>query len=244
MRSLVLPSPFDYASCAALYAPADMPEPSAPDFETRFDDEVMALIELSAGGALLLFTSHHAMNAAFDRLGPELELRGHALYKQGDAPKLALLDAMRDNEHELGPLLFATQSFWEGVDLRGNALRLVIIDRLPFRSPGDPIVQARGELAEQRGQHPFRDVSLPEAALALKQGAGRLIRAEGDAGVVAVLDGRLRGRGYGRTFLRSLPPMTRVGSRRALQTFWERRVQPRLAPLPVNRSHPPKVRDE
>ena len=124
--------------------------------------------------------------------------------------------------------LFATSSFWEGVDVRGAALRLVVIDRLPFRVPSDPLVRARGEHAKSRGKDPFHDVAVADAALALKQGAGRLLRTVDDAGVVAVLDGRLRKRAYGRVFLDALPPMTRVGSRKTLAQFWTRFVEPQL----------------
>ncbi len=221
----IFPSPFDHARRAALYCPTDMPEPDAADIEQRFDDELLFLLSLSRGGALCLFTSHRAMDAAVARLRAELDARGLRTRKQGERPKHALLDELRTDERTV---LFATSSFWEGVDVRGAALRLVVIDRLPFRVPSDPLVRARAEHARKQGKDPFRDVAVPEAALLLKQGAGRLLRTVDDAGVVAVLDGRLRKKGYGRIFLDALPPMTRIGARGTLAQFWTRFVQPAL----------------
>jgi len=235
---LLLPSPFAYDERAALYAPKGMPAPTAPGYVDAFDDEVKHLLALSQGGALLLFTSHRAMNEAHERLQSfMMEARLEPLL-QGDAPKLRLLERMLevdelsivDEDADVkGAVLFATQSFWEGVDLRGRALRLVVIDRLPFKSPADPLNQARLELAESRGQKPFFDLSVPEAALSLKQGAGRLMRDVHDAGVVAILDGRLRQKSYGRTFLNTLPPFLRIGSQQGVARFWEARVQPWLS---------------
>ncbi len=221
----IFPSPFDHARRAALYCPTDMPEPDAADIEQRFDDELLFLLSLSRGGTLCLFTSHRAMDAAVTRLRAELDTRGLRARKQGERPKHALLDELRSDARTV---LFATSSFWEGVDVRGAALRLVVIDRLPFRVPSDPLVKARAEHARKQGKDPFRDVAVPEAALLLKQGAGRLLRTVDDAGVVAVLDGRLRRKRYGRIFLDALPPMTRVGSRATLAQFWTRFVQPAL----------------
>jgi len=230
VTSHVFPSPFAFEEHAALYAPRDFPEPDAANFIERFDDEVRFLVEVAQGGALLLFTSRRALDGAFTRLGPTFIAAGYPVLRQGDAPKAALLDALRARaDDEKGALLFATQSFWEGVDVPGRALRLVVIDRLPFRSPGDPLVEARNDLAKARGLSPFHALSLPEAALALKQGVGRLIRKENDAGVVAVLDGRLRARGYGKVFLDTLPPLLRIGSREALARFWSVRVAPAFA---------------
>lgn len=228
----VLLSPFDHEKQAALYAPQGMPEPDHESYFERFCDETRFLVELSRGGALLLFTSYRALERAWDELRPFCESLGLVALKQGEAPKARLLEALRERSDDDGAVLFATQSFWEGVDVPGRALRLVIIDRLPFRAPTDPVQQARAELYRRRGRDPFEEISLPEAALLLKQGAGRLLRTHEDAGVVAILDGRLRGRRYGRLFLETLPPMTRVGSRRALTSFWRRFVAPVLG-LPV-----------
>ncbi len=230
------PSPFDHKERAALYAPADMPEPQDKEYVRHFDDEVLFLLGLSKGGALLLFTSHRAMEEAVVRLQKGLELLDVPILKQGDRPKNVLLDELRQSGRAA---LFATASFWEGVDVGGAALRCVIIDRLPFRVPSDPLVKARGDYARSRGKDPFNDIAVAEAALALKQGVGRLLRTVDDAGVVAVLDGRLRKRSYGRIFLEALPPMTRVGSRKTLAQFWMRFVEPQLhivAPAPSSSS--------
>lgn len=223
-------SPFAHKERAALYAPVDMPEPSDSGYNKKFDDEVVFLVAMSKGGALLLFTSHRAMEESFVRLAPAFAELGVPMLKQGERPKAVLLDELRTHGRAA---LFATSSFWEGVDVRGAALRLVIIDRLPFRVPSDPLVRARGEHARSRGKDPFNDVAVTEAALALKQGAGRLLRTVDDAGVVAVLDGRLRGRRYGKVFLDALPPMTRVGSRKTLAQFWMRFVEPQLGLSPA-----------
>lgn len=227
-KSVLYPSPFDYKHRAALYAPAGMPEPDASDFWPRFDEELRFLIQLSRGGALVLFTSHRAMEATFERVVPALAAAGYATQKQGDAPKGKLLESLRAANGEKGAVLFATHSFWEGVDVRGRALRTVIIDRLPFRIPTDPVQVARQELVRARGGHPFRDLSLPEAAISLKQGTGRLLRSQEDAGVVAILDGRLRKRPYGKVLLDTLPPMTRIGTQKVLAEFWHRYVRPTL----------------
>jgi ATP-dependent DNA helicase DinG len=221
----VFPSPFDHAGRAALYAPTTMPEPDQPGYTARFDEEVLFLLELSQGGALVLFTSRRAMDDAVRRLRPALETLGIPVLKQGERPKAALLDELR---REGRAALFATASFWEGVDVVGKALRVVIIDRLPFKVPSDPLVRARGDHARSLGKDPFADIAVPEAALALKQGAGRLLRSVDDAGVVAILDGRLRGRRYGATFLKALPPMTRLGAQKTVTQFWVRRVEPAL----------------
>lgn len=221
----IYPSPFDHAGRAALYAPTSMPEPDQPGYSARFDAEVLFLLELSGGGALVLFTSRRAMDDAARRLRPALETLGIPLLKQGERPKAALLDELRQQGKAA---LFATSSFWEGVDVVGGALRVVVIDRLPFRVPSDPLVRARAEHARSLGKDPFKDIAVPEAALALKQGAGRLLRSVDDAGVVAILDGRLRGRRYGGTFLKALPPMTRLGSQKTVTQFWVRHVEPVL----------------
>lgn len=223
-----LPSPFDFARRAALYCPKDMPEPSQPEFGERFLDEAKFLLEMTRGGALFLFTSNAAMDEGYDALLPVARKLGVPAFKQGEMQKNKLLDELRAHDGETGALLCATRSFWEGVDVRGRALRLVVIDRLPFDVPTDPLRQARAELCRNRGGDPFLDQALPEAALTLKQGAGRLLRDVDDAGIVAVLDGRLRTKRYGRVFLETLPPMTKIGGRPALLEFWTRFVRPSL----------------
>jgi ATP-dependent DNA helicase DinG len=163
----------------------------------------LPLIAASGGGAFLLFTSHRALRLAATylarALGDELPL-----LVQGEAPRELLLRRFRASGHAV---LLGSASFWEGVDVQGAALRLVVIDKLPFASPEDPVVRARIEYLQGQGANAFRDYQLPEAVLALKQGVGRLIRSEQDCGVVMIGDPRLRARAYGRLFLASLPPM-------------------------------------
>jgi ATP-dependent DNA helicase DinG len=224
----VLSSPFDFKKRGALYCPRDMPEPSDPGFFERFIDEGRFLLETTRGGALFLFTSTAAMDEGFRALLPVAVHLGIPALKQGDMHKGRLLEELRKHTDDTGALLCATRSFWEGVDVRGRALRLVVVDRLPFDVPTDPLRVARAELCKQRGGDPFRDIALPEAALALKQGAGRLLRDVDDAGIVAILDGRLRKKSYGSVFLDTLPPLTRIGARPALAEFFRRFIQPML----------------
>jgi ATP-dependent DNA helicase DinG len=204
-------SPFDYASQALLYLPADMPEPSDPRFGDAVVDLAQALIEQSGGGAFLLFTSHRALRAAAERLGGRLP-ESMPLLVQGAAPREQLLRQFRASGCAV---LLGTSSFWEGVDVQGSALRLVIIDKLPFASPDDPVVRARIEHLTAQGESAFRNYQLPEAVLALKQGVGRLIRSEEDHGVVVVCDPRMTRKAYGRLFRTSLPPMQVTQSRPA-----------------------------
>ncbi|MCK6549643.1 ATP-dependent DNA helicase [Myxococcota bacterium] len=201
---LVLGSPFDYPRQAALYLPRDAPEPDAHDASHRLSRIGHELIELVGGGALFLFTSYRVMRQVHADLGPRL---GFPVFVQGERPQRDLLRAFVD---EAPAVLFATASFWEGVDIPGDPLRLVLIDRLPFGSPGDPLVAARAERLEAEGKSAFNRYHLPRAILRLKQGFGRLVRGKGDRGVVAILDRRVQTRGYGPRFLRALPPATRV----------------------------------
>lgn len=224
----VLPSPFDHAKRAALYCPAGMPDPKHPTYEERFLQEATFLLEVTRGGALFLFTSNAALDEAYAALQPVARRLGIPTFRQGEMQKNKLLDELRRHDGNTGALLCATRSFWEGVDVRGRALRLVVVDRLPFEVPTDPLRRARAELCRAQGGDPFRDQTLPDAALALKQGAGRLLRDVEDAGIVAILDGRLRSKPYGRVFLETLPPLTRIGGRPALLEFWERFVRPSL----------------
>ena len=196
-------SPFDYARQALLYLPGGLPEPASPGYTAAVVAAARPLIEASGGGAFLLFTSHRALRTAAAIL--ERLLPAHwPLMVQGRAPREQLLRQFRASGRAV---LLGTASFWEGVDVQGPALRLVLIDRLPFASPEDPVVRARIEHLESQGASAFRDYQLPEAVLTLKQGVGRLIRSEDDRGVVMICDPRLRGRSYGRVFLSSLPPM-------------------------------------
>ncbi|MGE0581016.1 MAG: ATP-dependent DNA helicase [Steroidobacteraceae bacterium] len=204
--TLRIESPFDFERQGLLYLPPDMPDPASADFLAAMLAEALPLIEAARGGAFLLFTSHRALARAAtlirERAGGPLPW---PLLVQGDAPREQLLREFR----ALGnAVLLGTASFWEGVDVKGEALRLVVIEKLPFASPEDPLVKARIAHLEATGGNPFRDYQLPEAALALKQGVGRLIRSEEDRGVVAICDPRLVSRSYGRVLRASLPPLT------------------------------------
>jgi len=199
-EELMLPSPFDFEEQAILYVPRGMPEPSAPSFVDRAADEVARLLAVSRGRAFVLFTSYANMNAVAERIASRV---GYPLLMQGEAPKPVLLETFRRTP---GAVLLATASFWQGVDVAGEQLSCVIIDKLPFASPADPVVQARIERIRSRGGNPFQEYQVPVAILMLKQGLGRLIRASTDRGILAVLDSRLVERPYGRRFLESLPP--------------------------------------
>lgn len=200
-------SPFDYEECTRLYLPAGLPAPDAADYTDRFVEAVRPVLEASRGRAFVLFTSRRALQRAAAVLADCGH--DHMLLVQGMAPRSKLLEefSRRDNA-----VLLGTATFWEGVDIRGPALVVVAIDRLPFASPGDPFTQARLELVRREGGDPFRDYQLPQAVLALRQGVGRLIRGDADYGIVIIGDPRLTTRAYGRVFLASLPPIPLVAS--------------------------------
>jgi len=209
----VLPSPFDYAVNAAIYLPQRMPDPQDDRFADAVAQELRQLLPITSGRAFALFTSLRNMRRVHELLAPELPWQ---VLLQGERPKAQLLKAFRDKPS----VLFASQSFWEGVDVQGDALSLVVIDKLPFASPGEPLVQARIEQLRAAGEDPFSTFQVPEAALALKQGFGRLIRSAQDRGIVALLDPRIAGRGYGRRFLESLPRCRVLRSAEEARGFW------------------------
>jgi len=193
------PSPFRYREQALLYLPADLPDPTHEGFAAAAAERALQLCRLSQGRALLLFTSFRNLHIAEERLRAD---GGFTLLVQGERPRHVLLAALRK---QLGSVLLATQSFWHGVDVPGEALSLVVIDRLPFAVPDDPLTAARIDRIREDGGAPFNGFQLPRAALALKQGFGRLIRTRGDRGVVVILDGRIARRRYGAMLLASLP---------------------------------------
>ena len=212
--ALRLDSPFDFARNTLLYHPPGLPEPAAPQYTAALLEAALPVLRASRGRAFLLFTSYRALREAEAGLAGRLD---YPLLVQGAAPKAALLREFR----ALGnAVLLGTASFWEGVDVRGEALSCVIIDRLPFASPGDPVVQARIESLRQRGADPFRSYQLPQAVIALKQGVGRLIRDVTDRGVLMLCDPRLLTKFYGRAFLDSLPPMPRTRRLERVQAFF------------------------
>jgi len=209
----VLASPFDYQSNAALYLPGAMPDPQDPGFPDAVARELRALLPITGGRAFVLFTSLRNMRAVHALLADELPWQ---VLLQGEAPKAQLLKRFRQTPS----VLFASQSFWEGVDVPGEALSLVVIDKLPFASPGEPIVAARIERLRADGEDAFYGYQVPQAALALKQGFGRLIRSATDRGIVAVLDGRMTRKAYGRLFVASLPRCRVLRSAQEASQFW------------------------
>jgi ATP-dependent DNA helicase DinG len=217
VMELVVPAPFDFERRALLYVPEDLPNPNAADFSRKAAERAQQLIDVTDGGAFVLTTSLKAMRDIYSELrranGKRLVLL------QGDAPKHTLLDRFRADG---SAVLVATLSFWEGVDVPGKSLRLVIMDKVPFPVPSDPILRARAEKLESAGGSGFRDLYLPLAQRLLKQGFGRLIRHHEDAGIVAVLDARLRQKGYGKRLLAALPPAPVVATLPEVSQFWTR----------------------
>ncbi len=209
-------SPFDYPNQSLLYVPPDMPEPNSADYTLAVVEQARRVLRLSRGRAFILFTSHRALRQAAELLADSLD---YPLLIQGDAPRARLLEQFREKGDAV---LLGTGSFWEGVDVRGEALSCVIIDKLPFASPGDPILQARIDAMRSRGGNPFFEYQLPQAVITLKQGVGRLIRDVSDSGVLVLCDPRLGSRGYGRTFIDSLPPMSKTRKLEVVERFFAR----------------------
>ncbi|MEE8379069.1 MAG: ATP-dependent DNA helicase [Gammaproteobacteria bacterium] len=208
-------SPFDFSKQALLYVPTHMPQPNTAEYTGAVVEAAMPVIEASGGRTFFLLTSHRALREVAERLEGEIE---YPLLVQGTLPRAELLERFR----ELGnAVLVGTSSFWEGVDVRGEALSCVIIDKLPFSSPGDPVLQARLDAMREQGLNPFFDHQVPQAVITLKQGVGRLIRDGADRGVLMICDPRLFGKSYGRVFRNSLPPMPITRDVADAQAFFE-----------------------
>lgn len=235
-ETLSLPSPFDLASQSILYVPREIPEPSSQGFGNAVHREIRDLLSITEGRAFLLFTSFASLRRTREALDGSVP---YPLMMQGEASRHALLESFRRTPHAV---LLATASFWQGVDVPGEALSLVVIEKLPFDVPSDPIVAARCASVKRRGGSPFADYQIPTAVIDLKQGLGRLLRTKTDRGVLAILDGRLRTRRYGETFLRSLPPYPVVDSIEAVRSFFEGtrwEVSDMEAPFPIPGSSEP-----
>jgi ATP-dependent DNA helicase DinG len=199
-RTLRIESQYDFAQQAVLYVPPHLPDPRQNDFARRAADEIEYVLEASRGRAFVLFTSYQQMRVVYELLRRRLE---YPMLMQGEAPRTALIEQFRATP---GAVLFGTSSFWQGVDVQGEQLSCVIIDRLPFAVPSDPVIAARSEAIRQDGGNAFYEYQVPQAALALKQGFGRLIRAATDRGVLVLLDNRITKLQYGKVFFDSLPP--------------------------------------
>ncbi len=213
-RESVLPSHFDYKSQAVLYVPPDLPDPRTPQFTVKASDQIRKLLEITRGRAFVLFTSYAQMNDIYQRLLGELEF---PMLRQGDAPKTALLEEFRLTPNAV---LFATSSFWQGVDVQGEQLSCVIIDRLPFAVPSDPVVAARVKSIDAGGGNAFFQYQVPSAVITLKQGFGRLIRSLHDRGLLVLLDNRILKKQYGRVFVDSLPNYKRTTDIRVVENFF------------------------
>ena len=213
-RESVLPSHFDYESQALLYVPPDLPDPRTPQFTARASERIRKLLEITRGRAFVLFTSYAQMNDIHQRLLGEVEF---PLLRQGDAPKSALLEEFRLTPNAV---LLATSSFWQGVDVQGEQLSCVIIDRLPFAVPSDPVVAARVKAIDADGGNAFFQYQVPAAVITLKQGFGRLIRSLDDRGLLVLLDNRILKKQYGRVFIESLPNYKKTTEMSVVEKFF------------------------
>jgi ATP-dependent DNA helicase DinG len=213
-RELVLPSHFDYENQALFYVPPDLPDPRTPQFTAKAADCIRRLLEISRGRAFVLFTSYAQMNDVYQRLLGDIEF---PMLRQGDAPKSALLEEFRITPNAV---LFATSSFWQGVDVQGEQLSCVIIDRLPFAVPSDPVVAARVKSIDAEGGNAFFQYQVPAAVITLKQGFGRLIRSLHDRGLLVLLDNRILKKQYGRVFVESLPNYKKTTDLRQVEEFF------------------------
>jgi ATP-dependent DNA helicase DinG len=213
-QTLLEPSPFDYARQSLAYLPPGLPDPAERGYVEAILRAALPVLQASRGRAFLLFTSHRALREAADWLQAKTRF---PLFVQGSQPRHTLLQAFRDSGN--GVLLGAA-SFWEGVDVAGDALSVVLIDKLPFAAPDDPVLEARLDHVKQDGGNPFRDWQLPTAVIAFKQGVGRLIRTESDRGVLVLCDPRLTSKSYGRSFMKSLPPLPRTADIEDVRAFF------------------------
>ncbi|PRH26248.1 ATP-dependent DNA helicase [Burkholderia multivorans] len=227
-RSMTLASPFDYQTQGLLYVPRNLPQPSSPAFTDAVFDAALPAIEASGGGVFMLCTTLRAVDRIASKLRDVIESRGWntPLLVQGDASRTELLDRFRAYGNAI---LVGSQSFWEGVDVRGDALSLVVIDKLPFAPPDDPVLAARLDALAKKGLSPFAVHQLPQAVITLKQGAGRLIRAETDRGVLMICDTRLVDKPYGRRIWQSLPPFKRTREIAVVQDFFDEQRAARRA---------------
>jgi ATP-dependent DNA helicase DinG len=224
VTGLTFPSPYALADNGLVYLPPGLPQPSDPGHTDAVMEAVTPLLKFTRGGLFCLFTSHRALNAAKKWFrSHKTRLGGRKLLVQGSAPRDDLLRRFRDSGNAV---LLGTGSFWEGVDVRGTALTVVAIDKLPFASPADPLMMARLEFIRREGGNGFAEHQLPQAALAMKQGAGRLLRGENDYGVIVLCDPRITSRNYGKTFLDILEPMSSTDDIRTVQRFLERHERP------------------
>jgi Rad3-related DNA helicase len=214
----ILPLTFDYESNALLYLPRDLPAPvygpGSDDYMLAIAREMYRLVKLSRGRAFLLFSSKRMLDRAYELISPHLP---YPMLKQGDMTRLELTRRFREEE---GSILFGLKSFWEGVDIAGDALSLVVIDKLPFDPPDDPVHEARVAMMKAAGENWFGTYVLPQAVLRLKQGIGRLLRTREDRGVMAILDTRLHTKGYGRQVIDALPPARRTSNIRDVERFF------------------------
>ncbi len=213
-ETLRLESPFDFRRQSVLYVPEGLPVPGQPGYTRELVAQMIPVMRAAEGRTFFLFTSHRALREAADLLREELE---YPLLVQGESSRRQLLDSFREQGNAV---LLGTSSFWQGIDVRGGALSCVIIDKLPFASPGDPVGAARIERIREEGGNPFRDFQLPQAVLALRQGAGRLIRDPEDTGLLVLADPRLIDKGYGKLFLDSLPGMAKTRRLDVVQRFF------------------------
>ena len=213
-KELVVPSHFRYPEQALLYLPQEMPDPREPGFAAEAAKQIRRVLEITRGRAFCLFTSYAQMNEIYNRLLGELE---YPMLLQGNAPKRALLEEFRITPNAV---LFGTSSFWQGVDVQGEQLSCVIIDRLPFEVPSDPVVAARVHAIAEEGGNAFYQYQVPAAVITLKQGFGRLIRSLHDRGLLALLDNRILKKAYGRVFVESLPDYRRTTDIAQVERFF------------------------